>query len=562
MEKLGGRYRRPSGCRGKDKSVKGLLNYFRYFFYVSNTEITLPYNHLYKEIPMWSRSIKKSGLICMFTFAFTIIIFVQTAWTEPNYGGRLRFADEGDSFGFDVIKARGFSAAGQVIGNLVMERLFELGPDNKLIPVLGVSATPSEGGKLWTVKLRQGVRFHDGTAFNADAVVAHWQRVLNPENRFRGRILIAPLKSVEKTAEHEVRFLLTHAWEPFQTMVLTNKRMLTSLIPSPKAVREDIQNRSPVGTGPFAFKEWKTGDRIAVFKNPNYWQDGKPYLDEIVRYQMPDHQTRYMALVSGEVDLIATDRPGHVKKLMDDPEYTTIITDTGGTAILIMNTTKPPLDDPRVRRALSHAWSQEQYIKVVFKDLVDSVEYLNEDTMICDDFGYLKHDLHKAKKLIAEYGKPVELDYFHSRTQRGKETAMVMQQLFKKIGVTLKPSPLAWSAIMKKLFSREFDISSWVIPGHDDMGSIITASFNSKSPWNLMRYNNKTVDELLFQQRMSIDPQVRRQLLCEVARLINADAPFLYLFKQRFYMVSKKKVRGIVPPRNEYIRLSEAWLEK
>jgi len=499
----------------------------------------------------------------MLAFVCVIIaIFPRGAWAGPDYGGTLQLADEGDSFGFDVIKARGFSSTGQIAGNLVMERLFELSRDNKLIPTLGLSAKSSGDGKIWTVKLREGVKFHDGTAFNADAVVAHWQRVLNLENRFRGRIFLSPLKSVEKTAEHEVRFLLKHAWEPFQTMVLTNKKSLASLIPSPKAVQDDIQNRSPVGTGPFIFKEWKTGDRIVVSKNPVYRVNGKPYLDEIVIRHLPDHDTRYMALISGPVDLIATDRPSHVKKLIDDPEYTTVIGDAGGTSILMMNIARPPLDDVRVRRALAHAWDQKQYIKIVFKDIVDSTEYLNKKMLSCTDYGYLGPDLEKARQLIAEYGKPVELEYFHSRTQRGKETAMVMQQLFKKIGVKLKPIPLDWGGIIKKLFSGEFDLSSWVIPGFDDMGPITVASFNSKSPWNLMKYKNGEVDELLLRQRMSTDPEVRRKSLCEAARIINADAPFAYLFKQRFYMVANKNVKGILPSRNEYIRLADVWLEK
>ncbi len=345
-------------------------------------------------------------------------------------------------------------------------------------------------------------------------------------------------------------------------MVLTNKRSLASLIPSPRAVQNGVQNRSPVGTGSFIFKEWKSGDRIVVSKNPDYRVDGKPYLDKIVIRKIPDHDTRYMALVSGQVDLIATDRPSHVKKLMDDPEYTTVIADPAGTAILMMNNARPPLDDARVRRALAHAWDQQQYIKVVFKDVVDSTEYLNQKMLDYTGYGYLKPDLEKARQLIAEYGKPVELEYFYSRTQRGKESGMVMQQLFKRIGVILKPSPLDWGGIMKKLFSGEFDLSSWVIPGFDDMGPITVATFNSKSPWNLMKYKSEAVDELLLRQRMRTDPKVRQKSLCEADRIINADAPFAYLFKQRFYMVAKKNVRGILPPRNEYIRLSEVWLEK
>jgi len=102
---------------------------------------------------------------------------------EPKYGGTLRFVDWGAVAGFDVIKSRSPFGMGADAGHRVMETLFDQGHDGKLIPVLGLSATPSADCKIWTIKLIKGVKFHDGTPFNADAVVSHWQRILNPENR-------------------------------------------------------------------------------------------------------------------------------------------------------------------------------------------------------------------------------------------------------------------------------------------------------------------------------------------------------------------------------------------
>ncbi|MDM8541643.1 ABC transporter substrate-binding protein [Desulfococcaceae bacterium HSG9] len=180
------------------------------------------------------------------TVKFTALLLVMNAMTvvpgivsaqeaQPQYGGTLRFVGELDAMGFDAIKARSAMGAGRMIGNMVMEKLFERGKDGKLIPALGLSAASSEDGKTWTVKLRQGVKFHNGTPFNAEAVVKHWQRLLDPKNRYRYRILFRPIVAVEKTGDYEVQFLLKHAWMPF-TAVLTNPSWFTSLIPSPKAV--------------------------------------------------------------------------------------------------------------------------------------------------------------------------------------------------------------------------------------------------------------------------------------------------------------------------------------
>ncbi|MCP4690318.1 MAG: hypothetical protein GY859_19855, partial [Desulfobacterales bacterium] len=281
---------------------------------------------------------------------------------EPKHGGTLRWVGEVDARGFDAIKTPVLLGTGMLTAIHVMEKLFETDEDGKLIPVLGLSATSSEDGKTWTIKLRRGVKFHDGTSFNADAVVKHWGRLLDPKNRYRGRILLKPILSVEKAGEYEVRFLLKHVWLPFID-TLSNARGFTTLIPSPKAVDEGSHHRAPVGTGPFVFKEWKPAVRIVLTKNPAYWRKGKPYLDEIVLRAITDHESRYAALASGQVDMMLTDRPGHVKKLTGDPNFASTILEVGGAGYLALNNSKPPLDDARVRRALAHAWDQKKYIK-------------------------------------------------------------------------------------------------------------------------------------------------------------------------------------------------------
>ncbi len=473
------------------------------------------------------------------------IVSAQEA--KPKYGGTLRIAGEIDAMGFDAIKARSSIGAGRVMANLIMEKLFDRGKNGELIPVLGLSATPSEGGKTWTIKLRQGVKFHDGTPFNADAVVKHWQRLLNPKNRYRQRMLFRPVVSIEKAGEHEVRFLLKHAWIPF-TAVLTNPTGFTAMIPSPTAVENDVHNRAPVGTGPFAFKEWKSGDRIAVKKNPDYWQKGKPYLDEIIIRPIPDHESRYAALISGQADVLVTDRPKHVKKLTGNPDFSTHILNFRGAVILVLNNSKPPLDDVRVRQAMAHAWDQKKYIKASFKDIVPYTEHWFGDALECSDVNYPSHDLEKAKSLIAEYGKPVELEYVHSATPRGREAGAILQQMMKQIGVKIKPVPLDFPGIMKKIFSKKFDIASWLIAGAYDMGPGTMALLHSKSPWNVTRYAGEDMDKLLVEQRMSTDPKAKAEILCNIARKANSESPFIYLFGRRYYLFAKNNVKNITLP--------------
>ena len=496
------------------------------------------------------------GCLAIFIFG---IIFADVTRAQPQYGGTLEIGIEFRSYGFDVIKSRMYTATSITCVHLVQERLFDRGANGEILPLLGLSMTPSEDGKTWTVNLREGVRFHDGTPFNADAVVRHWRRLLNPENRFRALPALRVIRSVEAVGEFTVRFHLEHPWKPFVS-VLSANTTLASVIPSPKAVTEGTQNHAPVGTGPFVFKSWKTGDSIVLVKNPNYWQAGKPYLDKIVLRIIPDAQTRYAAFVSGQVDVMYTDRPTHVRKLKSKPTLVTVTGEGTGAGTLVMNTRRSPLDDVRVRRALAHAWDQEKYIKVVFQDTVPFVTHWYGDQLECGDASYRYPDLEKARALVREYGKAVEIEYIHSATKRGVESALVVQQLFKPIGVNVKSVPLDWGALYKRVFERNFDLASGGIPGMDDMGIVTRLVFDTKSTWNLSGYSSEVVDQLLIKQKLSVDQETRNQTWCEVARQVNKDVPILLLCGRKYYLFATTEVKGLPAPRNNSIRLESVWL--
>ena len=504
--------------------------------------------------------IKKSIMLC-FLFTMVYMVPIPNAWSGPQYGGTLNLGIEYRINGFDPIQTRIFSVSAQTAGHLIMDRLFDFDEKGDIIPMLGLSMTPSEDGKTWTIDLRRGVKFHDGTPFNADAVVHHWQRILNPKNRYSGRVGLRPLTSVEKVDEFTVRFHLKHPWKPFASRLATRKAT-DSWIPSPKAVDAGTQNRAPIGTGPFIFKFWQSDDRLEMVKNPNYWQSGKPYLDKVVIRVIPDADSRYAALVSGQVELLYTDRPSHIKKLMADSHFKSVTGKGTGAGTLILNTRKPPLNDAKVRRALAHAWDQKRYIKIVFQDVVPFASHWFGDSVMCGDVAYRYPDTEKAKAVIKEYGQPVEIEYIYSATQRGRETAQVLQQFLKPIGVTVKPVPLGWGAIYKRVFGRNYDIASWGLPAMEDMGTVSLLSLHSKGPFNLYSYANETVDKLLIKQNLSMDQEDRQNALCEVARYVNNDVPMIFLCGRKYYLFAAQIIKGLPDPNQEAIRLSDVWIVK
>jgi|GEM_PF-363107 len=512
------------------------------------------------------RGPKKTMIPLFYLLVFFGVVFscvpVATLYcaSGPNPGGTLTFGVENDFRGFDPLKLNAHSICGAIANRTIHEPLFSMDSKGELVPVLGLLAMPEEDGKTWTITLRQGVTFHDGTPFNADAVVYNWQRLLNPDNKFRGRFSIAPVLSVEKIDTFTVRFHLAHKWLPFPK-ILTDPRALYCYMISPKALENGTQSRVPVGTGPFMFEQWQTGDRFSVVKNPNYWQKGKPYLNRIVFKPVPDHQTRFASLVSGQVDMIFMDRGHLIQRAREDKALTVIQGDSNGAEIALLNTTKPPLDNPLVRRAIAHAWNQAAYVKMSYKDAIPLAYHPLGRSMPCGDAGYRAYNVKKAAALIAEYKKPVEIECIHTNTKRGQEFGLMLQQFCKEIGIKVSIKGLDVAAIVKKVFSKDFHVSSWRIPPMTDFGPYLQKYFYSKSPINASGYNNPEMDMLLTDQQTQTDPQKRQETLCRIVSLLNKDVPLLYRGRRRIHLIARPGISGIPEIRNGAVDISMAWIE-
>jgi len=479
----------------------------------------------------------------------------------PEYGGTLTLAVEADSRGFDPIKAGFLSAQARSVAMAIEERLFDMDAKGKLVPILGISATPAKDGKSWTIKLRKGVKFHDGVSFNADAVVEHWQRLIDPKNNFRGLPTMQPIEAVKKVDDYTVRFQLRHPWAPFKDVIASTNN-IAAYIPSPKAVKEGLQDQAPVGTGPFKFKEWLANDRLVVVKNPGYWKKGKPYLESVIFRTVPDMQTRFAGMKSGELDLILTDRGASILQAKEDKALKVYSSDATGAETFIFNTTKPPLDDARVRRALSYAWNQEFYVKASYKDTIPVARDPFGGTIACADIGYLEFNPEKGRKLIAEYGKPVNLELQITNTPRGREFGEIVQRLYKEIGVTVTISPLTLGQRNKKVFAGDYQMTGWQVFDATDMGPVLNAILNSKSEINVSRYQNPEMDRLLATLQTGTGKKERQKAMCGVAKQINDEAVFLYRGAIRYSAIAKAAVQGVGNVDHGLIRVSDVWLKK
>ena len=277
---------------------------------------------------------------------------------------------------------------------------------------------------------------------------------------------------------------------------------------------------------------------------------------------MTDSQTRYASLQSGQADIIWMDRGNLINKAKADSSLKVYFSGDNGAEIFILNTSVQPLDDVDVRRALAHAHNQERQVKMVYKDSIPLVHNPFGNQCECNDDDYREHDPDKARKLLAGYDGPVELEVLHSNSKRGRDIGEITQQLFKDVGVTANPAGFDFGPVIKKVISGKYQVSTWRISSRPDQGPALFLTLHSKSRANFSRYKNPEMDKLLVAQRMETDPNKRNKILCQIARLINDDVPILYRGGMRSHVITSKKVEGLSSMKDGIVRLESVWLDK
>src|SRR5262245_50787603 len=236
-------------------------------------------------------------------------------------GGTLTVGLELDIPGFDPLKVGVYDTAANIAASLILETLVKLDENAKPKPSLALSWSSSEDAKVWTFKLRPDVKFHDGTPFNGQAVQWNFERQKDPKNNCRCAFYIANLLSVVAKDDLTVVYTLKDPAVNFPALLTRPDQNSTVHSPTAVQAKGDDYNRNPVGTGPFVVKSWTAGDRMVTERNPNYWNKALPHLDRVVLRPLPDAQSRFASLRSGESDLLWADEfeADNIERAKKDP---------------------------------------------------------------------------------------------------------------------------------------------------------------------------------------------------------------------------------------------------
>ncbi len=483
---------------------------------------------------------------------------------KENTKDTLVFGRGGDSTSLDPITTTEGESFKVTVN--IFDTLLTYGKqDTTLQPGLAEKWEASSDGLSYTFTLKKGVKFHDGTDFNAEAVVFNFNRWMNGDadqfpyysmfggyKKDEGHVI----KEVKAVDESTVQFTLKRP----QATFLKNIAMSCFGIASPTAVEKDGDKfrENPVGTGPYKFKE-KANDKIVIEKNEDYYVDGEPKLKTIIFRTIPDNSARLNALTSGEIDLMDGVNPSDLETIKGNSNIQAIERPSMNVGYLGFNVTKKPFDNPKVRQALSHAVDKQAIIDAFYlgmakpakNPLPDSVEGYNDEIQ---DYEF---DLEKAKALLKEAGYPdgFKMDLWAMPVPRpyipeGKKIAEAIQANFEKIGVKAEIQTVEWATYLEKAAAGEFPayMLGWTGDNGDPDNFIYTLlDKDSIGSNNYSYYSNDKLHDILIEAQTIVDQEKRNVLYKQAQEIIHEDAPWIPLVHSTPLLAASADLTGLVP---------------
>jgi peptide/nickel transport system substrate-binding protein len=478
---------------------------------------------------------------------------------DPVPGGSITVGTEAETN--NLLPGTGtFANSGANVAYAIYDPLVRLTPEGTVEPYLAESIEANEDSTEWTVTLRPGVTFHDGTELDAQTMKTIFDDYLK-----------APGSNLAESALREAEEMVVVDDLTFTYRLSTpNSAFPVSLagasgwpfsVEAAQAAGEDA-GLNPVGTGPFVFESWERDSRLVVTKNPDYWQEGLPYLDEIVFRPIPDEDARVASLGSGDVDAIMTLRQSSVRKVRDLDGVDSYEHLGNNTGVNILNTSEPPLDDVRVRQAVARAIDQDAVIDVLGGTGLTprSTQLFSEDDPYWSEAvaeAWPSYDPESALELVDEYvndpdrsdgkavGEPISFRYDCLPDASLTDLATTYQGLWAQVGIEADLRSIEGAQHVEEAMAGDYQVKCFRQGADSDPYPVLRSAFAEDSAQNWTRLTDPTITENLTELAASSDVDERKELVEEIMMIVNENAPMTYSASTLAVLATQESVKNL-----------------
>ena len=518
--------------------------------------------------PIESDSMHRRSVLAVSLFVPIVLVVAgcsssgTSADAEGKSGGTLTIGLEANYSTLNPFKSSSVVAHDvmmQIYGHLMYPTA-----DGGVKPGLALSYESNADSTEYTIKLRKGVKFQDGTDFNADAVKFTLDKQRNPDTGSPYYGHISDVTSV--TAPDEYTVVLTLA-EPNSAIASTVIAGPPGMIVSPTAYKKfgKDYDHNPVGAGPFKFASEVPGNTVKLEKWDGYWQKGKPKLDGVTFKVMPDAQTRYTSLKSGVIQLARFMPDTQTRKVKSSDDVEVVEKGWLGTQFMMMNTEKAPFNDVRVRRAMIMATDRTGMNKAINGGSAN-IDVESPFTEASPYYPgkvstYPEYNPEKAKELLKEVGTPIEFTLETSSDPHYLKIATAMQKQFEKVGAKVNIVSFDQPTSIQLAHEHDFQAMIYRWRGETDPDANSYTFFHSQyatpntPSLNYGLFSDPKVDTLLQEGRAEKDVTKRKSIYKKVAEQIALSAPYDYLWAGPVFRIQKKGLANLpkTPDQLDYL---------
>ncbi len=464
-------------------------------------------------------------------------MIVSAACSSENSSGKesttppqeITYASTSDAAGLSPIDTN--DSVSSNVTYQVYETLFTQDPETMEIEPLLAESYENPDDNTWVIKLKEGITFHDGTPFNAEAVKYTFEQLKDPDRAAPRASLLAPIESIEVEDENTV---VLNTEEPYGPMLAALSHTNAAIV-SPTADQEGDINKEPVGTGPFVFDEWVEGDHITLTRNEDYWRDPAK-LEKVTYKVVPEFSTAISMLETGEVQFIDAIASDHINRVESIQNVEVQKTEGTRVSYLGFNMEKEPFNELAFRQAVAYGIDQEAYVSQLNDLGID-----NESIIGPNVFGYQEdakekgyaYNPEKAKQLIEDNGYAgQEITLFAANRDNYMKMAEIVQSQLSEIGLNVSIETMEWASFLESARKGDYEMTflGWSNSTADG-SELLYPNLHSDNigSSNYARYENSEFDKLVQESRSSVDQEVRKQKLHAANLIAMEEAPWIVM---------------------------------